>query len=521
MGNISTQAVTWSGTPRVASPQYIQTAISAGSPGDTYTLLTGTHRGQVFIGAADDELVGAAGAVLNGSEDIGTGGWTDNEDGTWEKAVSISINQASAECQSGFACGDIEVMLFNGLIIPWYDTVGAVDADGCFHDGTNAVIGVDPSTLSTIEICRSEDGIRGGFSSVRGATPAERFQICGYASQSGGVGGAGIYVYDAGAPTIFRDLEIFSISGGGVGAADFNEFYNVTIRHCGQLGIFVIGPSEYPDGVIFGEGGIVHTNGIGGWDNAYEGGNSKWAYTENLIVKGSLWDIGTYAHIDGLAPMWLDINNDGYQIFGNVFRDTYHEGSRGLFLEISYSGKVRDNILIELSWNSDPEVEGWANGIIMDGSGTDATGGPHSYIYSDLEIYANLLYKCAGGIGGVQNREDYDETGSQRYGYWVNENWNIHDNTTYFDGTSGFDEEVGVFNWNVEVDAQGENLEWEDNIYITDAATTFNDDQDGGAGTGISWATWKSSGGHDDTGDRVQMIVAGDYDPNPFNGGAM
>ena len=77
----------WGGTPRTASNQYIQDRIDAGAPGTTYRLLAGIHRGQNIELATGDTLIINTGAIVNGSEDVGTSGWADEGGGVWSKAV--------------------------------------------------------------------------------------------------------------------------------------------------------------------------------------------------------------------------------------------------------------------------------------------------------------------------------------------------------------------------------------------------------------------------------------------------
>ena len=512
--NIAVQSHgSWSGTPRAASNQYIQAAIDAGSPGTTYRLGAGTHRGQSFTLQTGDKLVLSAGAVLNGAEDLGTGGWTSEGGGEWSKSVSISETQGSAVCKAGFSCGDIEALILDGVIYPWYSSAGA-DADGGYHDGSKAYIGVDPSTLSTIEIARV-GGIDGPGIEMGGETPAERAKVRGYATESGGVGGEAIGL--SGSTVLLHDLEVFACSGGAIGCWDNTTVRNVTAHSNGQLAIFGSGDSNYPGPITVAEGCHFYQNGIGGWDNGFEGGNSKFAWTDTVTIYGSLWEIGDAIYDwDPTSPLWFDYNCEGIVVHSNVLTDMDNLASRGFFIEASYSGKAYNNIFHSLGHGA--ELEGWAGATVFDGVGPNDYPSTYAYDYPTFEVYNNLAYKCAGGIGGVQNRSDYNDAGL-RYGYAVNADWSIHDNTTYFDGASGFGEEVGVLNWNTEGDAQGTNLVYDDNIYLSNDNVAFNDDQTDGGGTGLTWAQWNSAG--QDTGARSAHTVAGVYDPDPFNGGAM
>ncbi len=187
MVDIASQAVSFSGTPRSASPQYIQSAINGNAPGTSYTLLSGTHRGQQFTLQSGDTLLLASGAVLNGTEDVGTSGWTNQGGGVWSKPLQTKDRQGNAAgigCNAGFDCESVEVMIFTGLLVPWYNSLGAVDANGCYTDGSTVWIGRDPFTQSSIEIARAEY-INGDAAVMRGSSLAERARMYGYASGEG------------------------------------------------------------------------------------------------------------------------------------------------------------------------------------------------------------------------------------------------------------------------------------------------------------------------------------------------
>ena len=146
---------TWGGSPVLASNQYIQDTINAGSAGDTYNLQSGTHRGQDIVLDTGDELKLQTGAVLAGAQDIGTSGWTAEGGGEWSKTVTgVGGYQGSAhEIAAGYDPESLEMMILDGVLYPWYSS-GSADDGGCTYSGSTVYIGIDPSTLSTIEICR-------------------------------------------------------------------------------------------------------------------------------------------------------------------------------------------------------------------------------------------------------------------------------------------------------------------------------------------------------------------------------
>lgn len=518
---IPVESPTWTGTPRANSNQYIQTAITAGNPGDIYTLGVGIHRGQEFTLAAGDTLILAAGASLNGGEDVGTSGWADEGAGVYSKTLQAGDRNTVSgvvACDTGYSCDDLEVVVIDGEMRAWYTTLGAVDANGCYDDGTDIYIYGDPTGYDLIEITRATQIVAGNTVTIRGESAAERGSICNYSS-SDVHQDAGIVV---GTDFTMRNIHLKSFAGCAIQLQTDSQLYNVTVSHCGQLGASCgLSKLTYYEDIIFGEGHYFHTNGIGGWDNGNEGGNIKLSNTDRTIVKGGLWDVGTMPHPDTPpAPFWLDINNDGFQIFASTFKDSNDESGRGLFLEISYSGKVHDNILYKLAASAENDF--WGNGIVMDGTGADTTYSE----FSTLEIYHNLLYLCSGGVATLQSggRTDWNEAyedgaGYRRlnWDYWMTKNVNAHHNTTYFNGASGFADNVGTID-GLDAATEPHDIAFEDNIYIVEAADSrYNDETSGGTGVNLAWATWNTAG-FDDTG---AQHVASDYNPDPFNGGSL
>jgi hypothetical protein len=529
---VAPTSVSFSGTPRTASPQYIQSAIDGGDPGDTYVLETGIHRGQNFTTATGDIIVIEAGAILNGTENVGTTGWTDEGGGIYSKSVVSGERQSAGIVQEepGFNPNNLEALVIDGLYVAWVTSSGAIDGRyTAYYDGSTAYIGVNPATVSTIEVSRGEY-IDGGADDFGGETQGERARVYGYTVDTGGTG-EGLFKFSG--ASLVHDVEIYSCSGCGISQGDGSRLRNVTVHDCGQMGTS-FGWGGY-GGPIVEEGCIFTNNAIGGWNNGWEGGNVKWADTIDLVVKGSWWDMGDHPYGNHLAPMWLDINNDGWLIYSNLFTDlTNHLSRRGaVFLEISHSGKMFNNVAVECGWDASNTY--WSHGLLcIDASGVDQDGndGPHPYTYPTLEFYGNLAYRCNGGLSGVMNRVpwpegDWDEGpepgGHQLYGYWESCGWRFHDNTVYIDGTEGGlgNGDSGVW-FGGAVDPLGEptDLEWEDNVYIMpNDETRWHDNQVGGAGDNLSWAAWQADGM--DTGSRAAHLVASGYDPYPLNGGAM
>lgn len=532
MVDIAPQAVTWSGTPRVASPQYIQSTIDANVAGTTYVLTAGVHRGQSFELKAGDRLEFADGAILNGAEDV-SGGWTDNGDGTWKKAITLSRQTVqSSELRTGYADW-MEWPIIDGNPVPYKTTVGAVDADTAYYDSTNqeVYIGVDP-TGKTVEIARAARAFGGAVSNVTVTTQSGSNSygvVTGYASETQAENAAIYCARDTagtltGSGWLVENLEIKNIWGGAY--AGEGTIRGCVIHHNGQIGI-----AQGANGWVC-EYNYVHTNGINGIASGWEAGNMKISTSDNTIIRGCYFTLYDHPHLDATGPFWYDIDNDGAQIYDNIIADETTAGisSRGLFWEISYSCLVHHNVLYRLARGA--ENSGWASAF----SGSESAAIPSTTIYDRVDVYDNIVYDCAGGLKLIDNgprcegaRYTIDNTIDCSGGTppsYLAQYARFQRNVVYFssathDFGSGAEnlDYAGIVNWNTAWTPVG--CSYDGNIYyVPDPSVAhWNDDQSGGGGY-QTFSAWQTSG-HDTNGQAVTTTSHPTTDPDPFNGGCM
>lgn len=517
MTDIATQAVTWStsGGRRVAAPQYIQTAIDAGSAGDTYVLLTGTHRGQTFQPKNGDTMELAAGAIMDGGEDIGTGSWTNEGGGRWSKATTLPAGtHQTGNLRTGYQ-GYVEAVIVDGVQMSFKTTTGAVDANSAHYDGTLIHIGVDPSGVSEILMARPARVFTGasGVSNVtikgNAATPGRiRNYAPGVQSENAALAVSRNSNPIAGATGwIVQDLEIYNMYGMGVALGDSATLRRCDVHDIGQVGI---GSSNADDWIV--EYCRFYRNAYGSWAAGWEAANSKFAVSLRGIIRGCRWVVVQHPNGQYLTPFWCDIDNDGFEIYDNDIIDWSTAGGlRGLFWEISYSAKIHHNVLYRLC--RDSENDGWAKGINASASG--ATGSTH---FATLEINENLLYDCYGGIGGVQQ-----DRGSGLFGTYLVQNLDVHDNVTYFTGDATWTEEIGIVDFDTTLPPA--NSSYDDNLYLlpTSAGTNnFRNDMVGGSGDSLNFASWQSAPDNlEASGVVIQTTTHPATDPDPYNGGCM
>jgi hypothetical protein len=166
----------------------------------------------------------------------------------------------------------------------------------------------------------------------------------------------------------------------------------------GQMGIAGSGAN----GVV--DGNEIARNNYAGYKYSWEGGGSKFAFTQNLVVRNN------YAH-DNIGPgLWTDLENE------NTLYENNHTASNraaGIQHEVSYRATIR-NTVIENDGASDyHQTAPWYGaGIVVAGS-------------SDVEVYGNMVTNCMNGIIATQPQRELSHRGTP----YLLQNLNVHDNT--------------------------------------------------------------------------------------------
>ncbi len=512
MVDVPTEAPTWSGTPRLNTNQYIQDAIDAGSPGTTYVLKNGQHRGQRIDPQNGDIIEFESTAIMMGSEDI-SGGWTTVGDGTWWKAVNRSVLDPQSNpsyVNAGYLPYQNDWVIVDGMPHAYRASNDLTSNPTCaFHDTSPSpdrlYINTDPTGVS-VEIARERRAIVGNSSNVivRGQNRQSAI-IENYASSMQGPraavqgGRAGLDSYSTTQPDtnwLYEDMIIRNCAGSGLGLAAGATFSRGWIYQCGQIGV----ANRYDDDTIFEYSMVGPGNCISGIRAGWEGGNSKFAHQDDGIVRGCYFVLQDYDNMDSTSILWWDINNTGISE-ACLLEDLTTNGASpngGLFWEISDDGIIRYNRIIGSS--RDAPNSGWGKAIMASDSNRGSA--------LPLQIYGNHVYMCAGGIGGVENNRS---PGGVRH-------LDVWGNITHLDTSASFLENTGLTKWGS--NPMDDNDYW-DNVYYVPSASDLrwiDDSTDNDIGL-VNFADWQSSGGHDTNG---IVIVNGSHpltDPNPSNGG--
>ena len=184
---------------------------------------------------------------------------------------------------------------------------------------------------------------------------------------------------------------------------------NNLIHHNGQMGM---GGDHGSQDLV--EGNEISYNNTAGYDPFWEAGGTKWSYMSGLIVRGN------YVHDNHGTGLWTDTNNKSTVVEGNYVSSN---DEHGIFHEIGYDAKLRNNIVVANGFKLPKNQDGWG------GAGIRVAGSP------DVEVYNNRVVGNRNGIVTIQQlrTEAADSTGPHEV-----KNLAVHDNDiTMTEGVSG------------------------------------------------------------------------------------
>lgn len=196
--------------------------------------------------------------------------------------------------------------------------------------------------------------------------------------------------------------------GVGVAVGGNSKVVGNDIHDNGQMGIGGGGGDN-----ILVEGNEIHSNGFwSGIDVYWEGGGTKFAETNNLVVRDN------YSHDNHGFGLWTDIDNINTLYEGNL---VVNNDGGGINHEISYDAVIRDNTLI-------------GNGADMKGTGWVWGSQIQLQNSQNVDVYDNRIDMSGGlnGIGLIQQ-----DRGTGAYGERTTTNNTVHDNLLVSDSTEG------------------------------------------------------------------------------------
>ena len=302
------------------------------------------------------------------------------------------------EGMDGFArAGYPDAVFFDDTPMKAVASKAAVTAGTFFFDyGANKIyFGSDP-TGHKVEASVTPWAFEGGATDVL----VQNLTIEKYASpiQRGAIGGDHL-------PEgwIIQDNDIRLNYGVGIAVGDGTQVLDNRIVNNGEMGLAGVGTK------ILVQGNEIASNGAwSGIDVLWEGGGTKFALTESLVVRDN------FVHDNHGFGLWTDIDNHNTLYEGNLVENNSHGG---IVHEISYDAVIRDNVLNGNGAGFDTWL--WGAGIIVQNS-------------QNVEIYGNKVDMTVGGNGISliqQDRGDPEDFGGTgKYGDYVTINNEVHDN---------------------------------------------------------------------------------------------
>ncbi len=118
-------------------------------------------------------------------------------------------------------------------------------------------------------------------------------------------------------------------------------------------------------------------------------GGGKFWHDQSVTVKDN------YVHNNYSAALWVDTDNDGFDIQGNYFSANYGEA---LIYEISYNALIQGNTFIDNAWGSGPTIGGFPDSAVYVSESGEDSRVANSFGYSTLAVEGNTFTDNWGGV---------------------------------------------------------------------------------------------------------------------------
>lgn len=360
--------------PQIQPGQDIQAALDQAGEGGRICLGPGVHRVSGPLRPhAGQTLGGSRGAVLSGAKRIT---FVRGDAGAWIAEGQTQRFTPRGECGASPACVHAEAVFIDDRTLTQVLHRSELRAGAFWFDYERSrIVILDDPTNRQVETTVA-DGAVVGAEGVDGVTVRgliiERF---GNPAQAGAVESNG------GRGWVIEDNVIRANHGAGARTnAGARVRHNAFLAN-GHIGLTGNGADLR---VEFNE--IAHNN-TEGFDPGWEGGGTKWVYTDGLVVKGN------YVHGNVGPGLWTDTDNIRVLFEGNRVEDNTQAG---IFHEAGYDAVVKGNTVRR---NGLPDhAWGYGAGILM----------AHS---PNVRVVGNLVEDNARGIVLMQQSRGTGEHG--------------------------------------------------------------------------------------------------------------
>ncbi|WP_378410424.1 right-handed parallel beta-helix repeat-containing protein [Rhodocytophaga aerolata] len=394
----------------------IQKAVDAHPEGTLFILKPGLYRMQDVKPKDKNQFIGEKGAILNGSRLLKD--WK-KEGKYWVHDGQTQQGQRYAACVKGYAgCQYPEDIYKNDYPLRQDTALLLVEPGEWFFDyDQDKVYLLEDPTRHKMEISVSRRAFGGNAKGVaiRGLV-VEKYAIPGH---MGAIGDQ-----YPGEGWIIENNEIRLNHGKGLSASHNAIIRGNYIHHNGQMGMTANGKN------ILVENNEIAYNTLKeiGYNWEHEGGGTKFAYTDSLVVRNN------YVHHNWGPGLWTDIKNKDALYEGNICTDNL---ASGIFHEISYSAIIRHNYVARnatvhgaqlfLSTSSDVEIhhnevvvdQKSGDGIIVRQSKREVDGVPiygiNNYVHHNTITY--FATNKRSGAWADYEADTFWKKGNNRFNY--------------------------------------------------------------------------------------------------------
>lgn len=216
---------------------------------------------------------------------------------------------------------------------------------------------------------------------------------------------------------VIEDCEVRLNYAGGIYTRQGSTIRNCWVHDNGQYGIG--GNGGRAGGMLIEFNEINNNGGWSGLDPGWEGGGTKWAETNGMVVRNN------YSHHNNGTGLWWDWENFNVLCENNLL---VGNADGGIYYEISHTATIRNNVLLDNGSNPGNGMFVWNSAILIQNSDGNTVSGNYVRMHSQYGQGIHILN---------QNRDIY-----------IAENNTISNNTivkTGGVGRSGIDDDFNGY----------------------------------------------------------------------------
>jgi nitrous oxidase accessory protein NosD len=395
--------------------QLIQGLVDTHPEGTVFLLEAGVHRQQSIYPKAGMAFLGEPGTVLNGSRLLED--WS-REGDWWVATGQTQQGKVAGQCIQGYqGCRYPEDLFLDHRMLWQVTSLAELEVGSWYFDyaADQIYLAQDP-TGHQVEGSVTERAFSGSVANVtirdlvieKYANPAQLGAIDAWTASG----------------WVIEGNEIRLNHGVGLMFGSHFRVVGNHIHHQGQLGIGGRG-----EGTVV-EGNEIAHNNQAGFVSGWEGGGSKFVFTQGLVVRDN------HVHHNLGTGLWTDTDNLDTLYEGNLVTDN---AAHGIFHEASYDALIQGNTLDRnrrgIFVLSSPNVE-IADNVIAGNSEIGILGfqvavaggahGPHEL--TNLYVHNNQVTLLVGTTGVRQS------VGDQSY---FTSRGNRFEDNTYVVGSAG------------------------------------------------------------------------------------